>query len=133
MVRPKSVRSSLSGNQKKGYDVEDFKEAFRYLPQDGTSAQMPEEAQASAENPCDVTVPFQESQNVTLKPAADKGCDAVTDKTPPLDGGDYEPDAEDIEHEREEREAIKDEPEPDPFEIPDFLDRRSSRTGQANT
>ncbi len=137
-VRPKSVRSSRSGKQKKGYDIGDFKEAFRYLPQDGTTAQAPEEAQTSAENSCaasetcDGTVPLAESHNGTLKPAVHKGCAVVPDKTPPLGGCGDQPDAEDLEHDAEERAAIQGEPEADPLYIPPWLDGRPSRMAKSS-
>ena len=114
-----------------GYRLESFTDAFRrYLPIDLEHRNNPQE---TAENQHirsgtpDEPVPH----GNTRKPAETLTCSGVPVENPPEAGkGAYEPDAEDIEHEREEREAIKNEPPLDELtEIPPQFDRSDQRKG----
>jgi hypothetical protein len=146
-IAPATIRTA-AGATPKGYRLDQFLDAFeRYLP--GEPPETKRNTPQPAEN-CDklanrnATFEFDVADRNHRKPTADKGCGVVAGQTPP-EGGNraYVPDSEDIEAERQEREAIEQLDlewdaiaglnKPDPLEIPPFLDRRPSRMPQSST
>lgn len=84
-IRSKTVR--LGGETAKGFEVSQFSDAFaRYLPKNGfLSVTASQTSPSAASRVTDSeNVPAIKNLSVTLEPAPQVGCDAVTDKMPVL-------------------------------------------------